>query len=417
MAPASLSYNTSSFLQTIGLVTDHNSYSNKRRPSSPSSFSSSSSSSSSSCYSPAMADGSRTLARQQYARLLADSDHDLENAMADNTSDDSIAMTPTSSSRRRSRKSRQSTKTEAAAARPGYLPTARRFWADFTLGFADGLTVPFALTAGLSSLGRTDTVVYAGMAEVSAGCISMGIGGYLSARQAASGGGDNESPLKMDDEEAAPEMVEIESGREKTTATTMTPADLATAAHRYLAPLALPADLHQQLLAHVTTQPHAAEGLLAAVNGDRKSEEDSENEYGYGYYEPPAKETDDDVAVWPIASGISVALGYLIGGLLPLWPYFFVQNVGDGLRYSFAVCVVALFLFGFVKDFVLDAPSSSSSSVLAPSPSYRRARVPWRRLWKSTFEGLQMVILGGIAAIAAVLCVRLFEGANSMESS
>ncbi|CAK7224817.1 hypothetical protein SBRCBS47491_005684 [Sporothrix bragantina] len=395
MAPASLSYNASSFLQTIGLVdsiNDDTNKDNKRRPSSPSSFVSSSSSSFT--YAPAMADVSRTLSRQQYARLLADNEHDLEHAMADNASDDSIPMTPTS---RRTKKS--SAKKEAA--RPGYLPTARRFWADFTLGFADGLTVPFALTAGLSSLGRTDTVVYAGMAEVSAGCISMGIGGYLSARQAASGGGDE--PEKVADEET-PEMVE--NGREKTT-------DLATVAHRYLAPLALPAELHQQLMAHVTTQPHVEESLLAAIDGQKDEEH---NEYGYGYYEQPStKETDDD-AVWPIASGVSVALGYLIGGLLPLWPYFFVQNVGDGLRYSFAVCVVALFLFGFIKDFVLDAPSSSSVSS-SSSSSYRRSRIPWRRLWKSTFEGLQMVILGGIAAIAAVLCVRLFEGANTKESS
>ena len=52
------------------------------------------------------------------------------------------------------------------------LPTLSRFLADFTLGFADGLTVPFALTAGLSSLGETKTVIYAGAAEICAGSIS-----------------------------------------------------------------------------------------------------------------------------------------------------------------------------------------------------------------------------------------------------
>lgn len=52
------------------------------------------------------------------------------------------------------------------------LPPLSRFLADFTLGFADGLTVPFALTAGLSSLGETQTVIYAGMAEICAGSIS-----------------------------------------------------------------------------------------------------------------------------------------------------------------------------------------------------------------------------------------------------
>src|SRR4051812_19127083 len=52
-------------------------------------------------------------------------------------------------------------------------PSLQTFLPDFTLGFADGLTVPFALTAGLSSLGQTSTVIYAGMAEICAGSISM----------------------------------------------------------------------------------------------------------------------------------------------------------------------------------------------------------------------------------------------------
>ncbi|CAK7200296.1 hypothetical protein SEUCBS139899_002987 [Sporothrix eucalyptigena] len=338
-------------------------------------------------------DTSRT--RQQYARLLTDNDNDGAYDVGalsglDTASEDSIPMTPTS---------RKTPKKVASAItrRTSYLPTARRFWADFTLGFADGLTVPFALTAGLSSLGRTDTVVFAGMAEVSAGCISMGIGGYLSARQAAT---DTKEEAEKEKDEESPEM--IETGREKTT-------DVAAVAHHYLAPLALPAELHQQVLAHITAQPNVVDNLVAAQN--RKDTDADDSEYGYGYYEAH-KDAEDD-SVWPVASGVSVALGYLVGGLLPLWPYFFVHHVGDGLRYSFAVCVVALFLFGFVKDFVLDAPAPAAGS----SSYARRSRIPWRRLWKSTFEGLQMVILGGIAAIAAVLCVRLFEGASSTSDS
>ena len=66
--------------------------------------------------------------------------------------------------------------------KPTQSPFLTRFLSDFTLGFSDGLTVPFALTAGLSSLGRTDTVISGGLAELCAGSISMGIGGYLAAR-------------------------------------------------------------------------------------------------------------------------------------------------------------------------------------------------------------------------------------------
>jgi vacuolar iron transporter family protein len=53
---------------------------------------------------------------------------------------------------------------------------------DATIGLADGLTVPFALTAGLSALGSTKVVIYGGLAELIAGAISMGLGGYLGAK-------------------------------------------------------------------------------------------------------------------------------------------------------------------------------------------------------------------------------------------
>ncbi|CAK7266474.1 hypothetical protein SEPCBS119000_002042 [Sporothrix epigloea] len=350
MSPPSLSYNASSFLQTVGLVSHE-----KDR------------------------DGSPTSAKNDSF------DYGYRVNLAENA-DDSVLNQP----RWQQTSCRRTIKTAAA----------RRFWADFTLGFADGLTVPFALTAGLSSLGRTDTVVYAGMAEVTAGCISMGISGYLSARQAASGS--EEMRCKAVDRKA-PDM--LEGSRERIS-------HLTTAARHYLAPLALPADLHQQLLAHVATQPYAAAGLLAAMDRNRNSSDgkDSSDYDDYGdkhYYETSVERTSDD-AVWPVVSGVSVALGYLIGGLLPLWPYFFVQHVGDGLRYSFSVCVMALFLFGFFKDLFLEAPSSS----FAPGPlaPRYRSRIPWRRLWKSAFEGLQMVVLGSIAAMAAVLCVHIFEG-------
>lgn len=53
------------------------------------------------------------------------------------------------------------------------------------VGLSDGLTVPFALTAGLSALGNTKVVVYGGLAELIAGAISMGVGGYLGAKSEA----------------------------------------------------------------------------------------------------------------------------------------------------------------------------------------------------------------------------------------
>ena len=58
----------------------------------------------------------------------------------------------------------------------------RRTISDAILGLSDGLTVPFALSAGLSSLGTTRVVILGGLAELVAGAISMGLGGFLGAR-------------------------------------------------------------------------------------------------------------------------------------------------------------------------------------------------------------------------------------------
>lgn len=60
-----------------------------------------------------------------------------------------------------------------------------RLISDATIGLSDGLTVPFALTAGLSALGSSRVVVYGGLAELVAGSLSMGLGGYLGAKSEA----------------------------------------------------------------------------------------------------------------------------------------------------------------------------------------------------------------------------------------
>lgn len=62
------------------------------------------------------------------------------------------------------------------------LKIDRRTISDAILGLSDGLTVPFALSAGLSSLGTTRLVILGGLAELVAGAISMGLGGFLGAR-------------------------------------------------------------------------------------------------------------------------------------------------------------------------------------------------------------------------------------------
>ncbi|KAI9782923.1 MAG: hypothetical protein M1839_004398 [Geoglossum umbratile] len=60
-----------------------------------------------------------------------------------------------------------------------------RVISDAIIGLSDGLTVPFALTAGLSTLGDVKVVIFGGLAELMAGAISMGLGGYLGAQSEA----------------------------------------------------------------------------------------------------------------------------------------------------------------------------------------------------------------------------------------
>jgi len=70
----------------------------------------------------------------------------------------------------------------AGGRKAGFLAIDRRTISDAILGLSDGLTVPFALSAGLSSLGTTKIVILGGLAELVAGAISMGLGGFLGAR-------------------------------------------------------------------------------------------------------------------------------------------------------------------------------------------------------------------------------------------
>ncbi|KAK4461467.1 VIT family-domain-containing protein [Cladorrhinum samala] len=310
------------------------------------------------------------------------------------------------------------------------VPSAARFFADFTLGFADGLTVPFALTAGLSSLGQTDTVIYAGMAEICAGSISMGIGGYLSAKgeynleNRKDSGQDSPGSSVVVDEELGMPSHDDDDDCEDQTVITEEPEqdqdqdqDQAAVVARYLAPLGLEQDEEMKKLVEgwVRLRPGVVEAIVHAASrggsdeetrgtrsdqGDEDSSEKSRSEEG------TATRGRSAAAPSPFLVGLSVSLGYLLGGLLPLFPYFFVANVGDGLKWSFGVCLFALFGFGFLKDFCLNRGQQASGGGAGGD---KKRRVSWRDVRTSAWEGTQMALMGGVAAIAAVLCVKLFE--------
>ncbi|KAI1213368.1 DUF125-domain-containing protein [Annulohypoxylon truncatum] len=243
-----------------------------------------------------------------------------------------------------------------------------QFLSHFTLGFADGLTVPFALTAGLSSLGQTKTVIYAGAAEICAGCISMGIGGYLAAR--------GEAASITDDYDDAEKLETADQD----------------SAQNYLALLDLPPDLLHSVKAHIDHHPAVLRRLLCNTNSSVDSLSGKAKEFS------------------PAIVGLSISFGYMLGGLLPLFPYFFVDSVDGGLQWSFVVCILALFVFGFTKEFLLHPKSTEDRW---QHESARRGSAKWKRIKHGSLEGVRMVVMGGIAAVAAVLCVRLFEGVIS----
>lgn len=90
-------------------------------------------------------------------------------------------------------------------------------------------------------------------------------------------------------------------------------------------------------------------------------------------------------------SALTIALGYFCGGFVPLLPYLFVAQVGAAFRASVALMVVALFVFGWVKQSMVGDGDERSLK--------RRVR-----------SGLQMVVMGGLAAGAAIVCVRALSG-------
>jgi VIT1/CCC1 family predicted Fe2+/Mn2+ transporter len=257
-------------------------------------------------------------------------------------------------------------------------PILIRFLSDFTLGFSDGLTVPFALTAGLSSLGRTDTVIYAGLAELCAGSISMGIGGYLSAKDELPSDQGNDQD---GDEEELKGMLGHDTGSDSLDEKNKDAQEVLVRQH--LEPLALPS----WMVADIMSTIKERQGLY-----------DTARQLQFARSELSAGESSynsDQLLISPVASGISISLGYVIGGAIPLLPYFFAATVGLGLRWSIAACLVALMSFGAGKSWLLRSGDASST---------------WMRcLW----EGLQMMILGTVAAIASVLCVSLLGGGEN----
>lgn len=179
---------------------------------------------------------------------------------------------------------------------------------DTVIGMADGLTVPFALAAGLSGAAlSTGIIVTAGVAEIVAGSIAMGLGGYLAGK----------SDVEHFENEYKRELFEIEKMPE----------------HEKDEVLEILADYG---LTKAESQP-----IVDSLAARPKDFADFMMRFELGLEKPNPKRA--------LQSGATIGGAYVFGGLIPLLPYIIFNEVPRALLWSSAITVVALFVFGYVK--------------------------------------------------------------------
>jgi VIT1/CCC1 family predicted Fe2+/Mn2+ transporter len=213
---------------------------------------------------------------------------------------------------------------------------------DVVIGMSDGLTVPFALAAGLSgAIDSTGIIIIAGLAEIAAGSIAMGLGGYLAGKTEID---HYRSELKREYEE-----VERVPHKEK------------EEVKDFFANLGLSDEIQEQATNEVIR--------------DKEKWVDFMMKYELGLEKPDPKRA--------LKSGLNIGLSYIVGGLVPLSPYFFVEEPTTGLKYSAIITLICLFVFGWLK--------SKFTGVN-----------PWS-------GALRVTIIGALAAGAAFFVASLFE--------
>ena len=186
--------------------------------------------------------------------------------------------------------------------------TASESVRDVVIGMSDGLTVPFALAAGLSgAVESSGIIVVAGLAEVAAGAIAMGLGGYLAARTDA----EHFASEQAREEREVEEMPEQEA------------AEVADVLRSY----GLEGD-------KVTT-------VVNSIRADKKRWVDFMMRFELGLEEPDPKRARN--------SALTIALSYIAGGMVPLAPYFFFRSIHTALIGSVIVTLLALLVFGYIK--------------------------------------------------------------------
>ena len=180
---------------------------------------------------------------------------------------------------------------------------------DIVIGMSDGLTVPFALAAGLSgAVQSTGLIVIAGLAEIAAGSIAMGLGGYLAGK----------TEIDHYNAELKREYDEVER----------LPHKEREEVKEFFASIGLSEDLQQKAVEEMTK--------------DKDQWVDFMMKYELGLDKPDPKRARK--------SAFNIGLSYVVGGLIPLTPYFFVSSALAGLEISAVITIICLFVFGYFKS-------------------------------------------------------------------
>jgi VIT1/CCC1 family predicted Fe2+/Mn2+ transporter len=180
---------------------------------------------------------------------------------------------------------------------------------DLVIGMSDGLTVPFALAAGLSgAVDSSSIIVIAGIAEIAAGSIAMGLGGYLA--------GKTEQDHYAS--EVKREYHEVEHLR-----------------HREI-------EETKEFFANIGLSKELQDQATEEIAKDKDRWVDFMMKYELGLEKPDPKRA--------TKSALNIGLSYIAGGIIPLSPYFFISSSTEALKYSVVATLICLFVFGYFKS-------------------------------------------------------------------
>ncbi|KAJ3133824.1 hypothetical protein HK100_004037 [Physocladia obscura] len=191
---------------------------------------------------------------------------------------------------------------------------------DIVVGLSDGLTVPFALTAGLSSLGDSRFVVVAGMAEIVAGCISMGLGGYLAGR----------SEIEHYNAEEKREWHEIRT----------VPEQEEEEIYEIFEPYGMERNDIEPLVRRLKEKPEMWIEFMM--------------KYELNLEKP------DSSRLW--ISALTIGGSYFMGGIVPLFPYLVIPNANTAFYVSIGGTLAVLFIFGYVKAVIMGVEQKLKSA-------------------------------------------------------